>query len=136
MERKIPPASAELKTIAATIEQVEEAKVAEPPTPVEEQAVEEAPAEEVSAVESVASPAEKISAVESVELTDEKSEVNEVSVEESSVPASAPEVIIAPPSPISSDPSALHLHRSVPTLSAVHQSVPPPSVVRQLETCG
>ena len=101
---QIPPASAELKTIAATIEQVEETKVAEPPTPVEEQAVEEAPAEEVSAVESVASPAEKISAVESVELPDEKSEVNEVSVEESSVPASAPEVIIAPPSPISSDP--------------------------------
>ena len=101
---QIPPASAELKTIAATIEQVEEAKVAEPPTPVEEQVVEEAPAEEVAAVESVEAPAEKISAVESVELPDEKSEVNEVSVEESSVPASAPEVIIAPPSPISSDP--------------------------------
>jgi len=83
---QIPPASAELKTIAATLEQVEEAA-----------------AEEVSAVESVESPAEKISAVESVELPDEKSEVSEVSVEESSVAASAAEVISAPPSPISSD---------------------------------
>ena len=103
---QIPPASAELKTIAATLEEVEEAKVAEPPTSVEEMAVEEAPAEEVSAVESVesvVSPAEKISAMESVELPDEKSEVSEVSVEESSVAASAAEVISAPPSPISSD---------------------------------
>lgn len=100
---QIPPASAELKTIAATLEEVEEAKVAEPPTPVEEQVVEEAPAEDVAAVESVESPAEKISVMEPVELPDEKSEVNELSVEESSVPASVPEVIIAPLSPISSD---------------------------------
>src|SRR6478672_11768305 len=100
---QIPPASAELKTIAASLEQVEEAKVAEPSMPVEEQAVEKASAEEVAAVESVVSPAEKISAMESVELPDEKSEVNEVSVEESSVAASAAEVISAPPSAISSD---------------------------------
>jgi len=51
----------------------------------------------------VVSPAEKISAMESVELPEEKSEVNEMSVEESSVAASAAEVISAPPSAISSD---------------------------------
>jgi len=106
---QIPPASAELETIAATLEQVEATKAAGQPTPVEEQLVEEAPVDEQVVEEAVVeeAAAEEISAVESpVEESPspaEKSEAEKISVEESFVPTSAPEVISAPSLSISSD---------------------------------
>jgi Serine/threonine protein kinase len=109
---QIPPASAELKTIAATLEEVEATEAAEQPTPVEEQPVEEEVVEEevveegsvgeqVVGEEVVGEAAgEEVTAVESPA---EKLEAKEISVEESSVSTSAPEVNSAPPSEISSD---------------------------------
>jgi len=104
---QIPPVSAELKTVAATLEQVEVPKVADLPTPVEEQAVEEQAVEdqvvEEKAVEEQVVEARAADDSSAVESPAEKLEAKEVSVEEFSVPASAPEVISAPLSPDSSE---------------------------------